>query len=297
MAWIKRNLFFVIGLIVAALLLAAAVVYDLKSLDDNTQKTHALDEIYDTFGNTNKDSIYISLDNKPDNIQAARNQAAEIRVWRNTAENYFTPVTPIPNRRRVTSEAFAAELSRTIFQLQTEAAAAGVELPPKYAFSFDEERSTVRFQPDSLEPLALQLGEVKAISEILFEAHINSLEVDGVQRARVSQDDATGPQADYVSDAAVTNKLAILTPYAVTFRSFSGELAAVLAAFASSPHGFIVKGISVSPVAEAAPAGANGQPQAAPGRLAPAGGRGGLPTMLNEKLLRITLEIEIVKLQ
>lgn len=295
MAWIKRNLFFVIGLAVAVLLLAAAVVYDLQSLNHNTAAKLLLDEVYDNLGklNNGKDNQYLSPDGTIDNIQAAKDQAGEIRAWRDKAETYFKPITAIPNTRRVTSEAFAADLRRTIDLLQREATAAGVELPPKYSFSFEAQHSTVRFAPGSLEPLAEQLGEVKTISEILFAARINSL--DSVQRARVSEDDAAGPQADYVSDAAVTNDLAVLTPCAVTFRSFSGELAMVLAAFASSPHGFIVKGIGVTPAVQAASAAMGGQPPApAPPAMA---GRGGLPTVLNEKLLRVTLEIEIVKLR
>jgi hypothetical protein len=101
------------------------------------------------------------------------------------------------------------------------------------------QRDLVKFSPAAWEPLAAQLGEVKTIAEILFAARVNSL--DGIQRVRVSDDDASGPQADYFDDHSVTNNLAVLTPYQITFRSFSPEIAQVLAGFASSPHGFIVK--------------------------------------------------------
>ena len=107
----------------------------------------------------------------------------------------------------------------------------------------------MKFAPGSLGPLAVQLGEVKAISEILFAAGVNQL--DGIQRVRVSDDDVNGPQTDYLDDIAVTNDLAVLTPYHVTFRAFSPEIAQVLAGFASSPHGFIVKSINVQPAGAA----------------------------------------------
>ena len=89
----------------------------------------------------------------------------------------------------------------------------------------------------------------------------------------------------------VTNNLAVMTPYGVTFRGFSPELAQVLDGFAASPHGFIVKAINVQPasaarhrrVCQAPP----GQPPATP-----VPGRGGLQTVLNEQLLRVTLAIE-----
>ncbi len=128
---------------------------------------------------------------------------------------------------------------------------------------------------------------MKTISEVLFAARVNSL--DGVQRIRVSNDDASGPQADYLNDQSLTNNLAVMTPYAVTFRSFTPEIAEVLAGFASSPHGFIIKGINVQPAGSAAGV-------AAPPLAAAAPGRGGLQTVLNERLLSVTMEVEAVKL-
>jgi hypothetical protein len=309
MAWIKRNLIFVISLAMAVLLLAAAVFYDFTSLGHNSTAKDKLNEIYGSLQRISSNSKYLSSDGKIDNVKAASDQTAEVNAWRKKAGDYFKPIASIPNSPKPTSEAFAAALRRTIDQLQREAVAAGVELPPKYSFSFEAQHSTVKFAAGSLEPLAVQLGEVKTISEILYAARVNSF--DGVQRIRVSDDDTGGPQADYISGAAETNTLAVLTPYAITFRSFSGELATVLDAFKSSPHGFIVKGINISPAAQvaqneppaavpAAPTGAGRDPYARPIPTSPPPpaltGRGGLPTVLNEKLLRVTMDIEIVKL-
>lgn len=287
MAWIKRNLFFVIGIAVALVLLAVAGVYDFKSLAHNSDAKDRLSAIY-----TQIQQLGIAKpspgNDKINNIQAAREQEGQIREWVNRARNYFKPIAPIPNNGRVSNqEAFANALRRTIHTLQQESAGAGVTLPPDYSFSFTAQRILVRFAPGSLQGLAEQLGEVQTLSEILFAARVNS--IDSIQRVRVSDDDTAGPQADYVNDSPVTNNLAIITPYAITFRSFSGDLATVLAGFASSPHGFIVKGVNVSPAMADAAA-----PAAAPPLVA---GRGGLPTVLDEQLLRVTLEIEIVKLQ
>jgi hypothetical protein len=292
MAWIKRNLFFVISLVVALVLLAAAVVYDLQSLAHNSTAKGKLNEIYGSLQQIGGGK-FLWGNAKINNIQTAKEQRAQIQEWINKTTDYFKPITAIPNSPDVSSEAFAAALRRTIDQLQREAGDASVELPPKYGFSFEAQRSTVKFASGSLPQLSVQLGEVKTISEILFAARVNSL--DSVQRARISDDDTAGPQADYINDVSVTNDLAVLTPYAVTFRSFSGELSTVLDGFAASPNGFIVKGISVAPAGQAAQAdaGPNGLP---PVTAPPSAGRGGLPTVLNEKLLRVTLQIEIVKL-
>ena len=87
-----------------------------------------------------------------------------------------------------------------------------------------------------------------------------------------------------------------MTPYQITFRSFSPEIGVVLAGFASSPHGFIVKGINVQLAGAGATVSRNTRlPALAPG-APPAPGRGGLQTILNEQLLRVTLVVEIVKL-
>ena len=289
MGWIKRNLFFVIVMVVALLLLALGIVYDFTSLAHNAAAKTRLDDSYRMLSDFTNQSPSPGND-KINNVTAANTQTRQIDDWIGRTGDYFKPIDPIPNgpRMRLGSEAFAEALRREIDRLQREADAAGVQLPPKYAFSFEAQRSLVKFAPGSLEPLSVQLGEVRTISQILFAAHVNAL--DSVQRVRVSDDDTAGPQADYINNVSVTNDLAVLTPYAVTFRSFSGELASVLAGFAASQQGLIIKGINVSPAAPASSAGALVPPPAVPSLK-----RGGLLTVLDEQLLRVTLEIEIVK--
>jgi hypothetical protein len=299
MAWIKRNLFFVIGGILALGLLGAAGFYNYKGWSQNAAAFDKLNETYNTLRDLTGKKPSPGND-KVDNIKAAKEQEGQVRDWIRQAADCFQPIAPIPNTgtNAVSSEAFAAALRRTIDQLQREADAASVTLPPKYNFSFEAQRSRVNFSSGSLGALAAQFGEVKTIAEILFAARVNSL--DGIQRVRVSDDDANGPQADYFDNHSVTNNLAVLTPYQVAIRSFSPEIAQVLAGFASSPHGFIVKSINVQMAGAAAAmspetAGAMPPPSlAAPPPVAP--GRGGLQTVLNEQLLRVTLVVEVVKL-
>lgn len=307
MGWIKRNLFFVVGSVLAVALLVIAGIYGFSGYNHNAAAFDHLNEIYGKLQefNTQKPS---PGNKKIDNIQAAKEQEKQLQQWVQKTRSYFQPIAPIPEQTNgVTSEMFAAALRITIDQLQKEADAADVELPPQYNFSFEAQRSLMKFAPGSPDLLAVQLGEVRAVAEIFFSARVNAL--DSVQRLRISADDTAGPQSDYIDDQATTNDLAVLVPYAVTFRSFGPELAKVLAAFASSPHGFIVKGINVQPAAAAA--GGYGQPGAGmpggmmpglmrtegmPSGTVPLSANGGLPTVLKEQLLRITLEVEIVKL-
>jgi hypothetical protein len=299
MGWIKRNLFFFIGGVFALLLLGAAGFYDYRSWDHNSTAFEQLNEIYGKLKEFN-DKKPQPGNAKIDNIRAAKEQERQVREWIGQAGGYFKPIAAIPNTPEVTSEEFAADLRRTIDQLQHEAATASVQLPPKYGFSFEAQRSIVKFAPGSLPALSVQLGEVKQISEIMFAARVNSL--DGIQRVRMSDDDAGGPQTDYLGEFSVTNNLAVLTPYAITFRSFSPELALVLSDLAASPYGFVVKAVNV------APAGAGTQSDNSPGMpnregmpilpvppQNPGTDRGGLPTVLQEQLLRVTLEVVIVK--
>lgn len=311
MDWIKRNLFFFAGTVVAMGLLAAAGIYGLGSWQRNETTSNALSEAYKTLQTLNNENPSPGND-KVNNIQAAHKQEQQLREWIQQTKQYFQPILPIPNPTNgvVTSEAFATALRRTVDQLQRDADGTSVMLPPQYNFSFEAERSLVKFTPGGLDSLAQQLGGVKEVCEILFSSKINSL--DGLRRVRVSDDDARGSQSDYLDGAVITNNLAVFTPYEVTFRCFSQDLANVLSGFASSSHGFIVKDINVR-VGEATTAVSSTSPldERRPGnpvsmRTQPAQpayqppsvpvGRGGLQTVLKEQLLSVTMKIVAVKL-
>ena len=310
MAWIKRNLFFVIGAVIALGLLAAAGVYDYTNWQRNKTALDTLNQTYDTLRRLNGQTPSPGND-QINNIENARQQEQQLQGWIEQAGKYFQSIPPVPNTTNgVISDAqFAAARDHTLSQLQAEANDASVTLPPAYGFSFEAERASVKFASGSLPALAQQLGDVKTIAEILYSARVNAL--DGIRRPIVSPDD-TGPQSDFLNSSAVTNGIAVFIPYEVTFRGFSQNLANVLVQLASSPHGFIVKAINVQPAAAMAVAASDqgGPPGAGPYGLPPSypqrpyapatlttlRSSGGLQTMLNEQLLSITLDIEIVKL-
>jgi hypothetical protein len=321
MGWIKRNLFFVVGGVVALLALGGSGFFIWQGWAANSEASEKLNEIYGKLQELAQSPLQPG-NKQVDNTKAARDQEKEILDWMTQARKYFQPIAAIPAATNVSSAAYAEGLRQTIDALQKEADNASVNLPPKYDFSFSAQRSRVVFAAGSLEPLAVQLGEVKTISEILFAARVNNL--DSIQRVRVSEDDTSGLQSDYIEQRPITNELAIITPYVVTFRTFTPELARVISGFASSPNPFIVKSVLVQPASAVGAPGAPGgemapnpygnpygnpnphirygmpnpeqQPQ--PGQPQPgmAPGRGGLQTALKEQLLRITLEVEIVKL-
>jgi hypothetical protein len=188
-----------------------------------------------------------------DNIKTAKEQRDQLRGVVQKSQTFFQRIMPIPDVQKVTDQDFSAALSRTIDKLQRDATNASINLPQNYNFSFAAEKPKVSFIGSGLPPLAVQLGEVKTICDLLFQSKINSL--DNVRRERVSPDDATGPQSDYLAEKSVTNEMGVLTPYELTFRCFSAELASVLSGFAASPNAMIVKSINVelAPAIQEAP--------------------------------------------
>jgi hypothetical protein len=341
MAWIKRNLFFVIVSVVAVGLMGVTGWYLYSKWTLNNSILDQLNEQYTQLKalNDQKPNPGEAGEGKVDNVKAAKDQEVDLRKFIGRTGDYMRRIPRIPNLPKISDQDFSSALSLTIDQMQHAASNASVTMPAsQYKFSYQAEASRVIFAAGSLDPLAVQLGEVKVICDVLLDAKVNSL--DGIRRERVSPDDASGPETDYLDQKSVTNTQAVLTPYEVTFRGFSAELAAVLAGYASSPYGLVVKTINVEPApataTEETPAPAmpnmpvpynpNGQiiprprpltpdqefeqrygirrnrtpppppvltPPLAPG---PAPKKGGLPTVLDEKQLKITLFIEVVKL-
>ncbi|MGD0261376.1 MAG: hypothetical protein ABSD29_16300 [Verrucomicrobiota bacterium] len=343
MDWIKRNLYFLIGSLVALALMGLAGGYLYSKWQLNNDILGKLDAQYAKLKRLNAQNPHPGS-GKVDNIKAAKEQQQELRDYVQKARQYFQRCPPIPvpesGTSKLTSQEFSSALSLTLDQMQHEAVKASVAVPKdsssqNYSFSFAAQRERLAYATGSLEPLSVQLGEVKSICTVLFEAKINAL--DSLRRERVSEDDLKGPQTDYLPDKSVTNDLAVLSPYELTFRCFSPELAAVLAGFASSPYGLVVKTINVvlapavaaseqaaAPVPPPAPRyvaplppprGAAdafadrygrgpGAPRPAPQPtytqpLAPApapASRSGPPLALDEKQLQVTLMLNVVKL-
>ena len=333
MSWIKRNLYFLLGSLVAVVLLGLAVWYGMgKSLADGRAMAE-LNQAYEELQRLNSLSPHPGAGDV-DNIDLGKKQQEQLRAHLVKARELFVPIPAIPDNTNVTAVEFTAQLRRTIDQMQRDAAQSGVTLPPRYGFTFEAIRPKVTFAPASLQALAVQLGEIKSICDVLFRAKITSL--DNLRREKVAaEDDPMMAAADYLTESSVTNDLAVLTPYDVTFRCFSADFASVLSGLANSSHGFIVKFVNIEPGAPTTPGGFEtmetptytpsytppvptypqpgrpmmieeggppryppthyAQPQAYPPTMAVAG-RPGPQILINEKVFRVTMRIEVVKL-
>lgn len=246
MDWIKRNLIFVIGAVVAVALLGVAGFYSFSGWKHNADELEKVTTGYEELKRLNTLNPHPG-GGKVDNIKLAREQQKELEEFIGKVARHFSRIAAIPDSTNVSGRGFSSALQQTIDQLQREATNNSVILPPKYKFSFEAHLGRVQFASGSLAPLSVQLGEVKTIANILNLAKINSL--DGIRRERVSADDNSGPPTDYLDIKSTTNELAVITPYEITFHCFTPELASVLSGLAASPHGLLVKSINVEPAA------------------------------------------------
>jgi len=250
MSWIKRNLYFVIGSVVALVLMGLAGWFLYSKWTLNNEILANLNADYEKLKSLNSQKPHPGA-GQINNIKLAQEERDQVRQFINKTHAYFHPIPHIPDLPKVTDHDFSVALSRAIEQLQHDATNASVALPANYSFSFEAQKSRINFAANSLDRLSVQLGEVKTICDSLFQAKINSL--DNLRRERVSPDDSAGPQTDYLTEKSITNELAVMTPYEMTFRCFSSELASVLSSFAASPAALLVKTINVE-LAPAPPA-------------------------------------------
>ncbi len=330
MDWIKRNLLFVIGSVVALVLMGLAGFYLWTGLAKNEEALTKLNESYAKLGELNKQRPHPG-DDKTDNVKAAKEQEAAVRGFISRTSKVLQQVPAIPGSTNVDSAALAAALRQTVDQMRKDASARGVQIVTNYHFSFTAVKDRIMFDRAGVAPLATQLGEVKAICDVLFAARVNA--IDSIRREKVSVHDTEAQlTTDYLDHATITNEIALLSPYEISFRGFSPEIAAVLAGFANASYGFVVRAVNVEQSSGAGAALATGYGEIAPvaapynpnpygNRYGPGGGRrgfaeeggftppapvapapgtapvgrGGLQTLLDEKQLKVTMLVEVVK--
>jgi len=326
MAWIKRNLYFAIGSVIALALMIFGAFILWTQISQESELAGKIKAQYAELTRLNNLNPHPG-DEKIDNIKAARDQQADMRAYIAKLRPFYQPIPSIPeSTNKISNADFAAQLRNTVALLRRNATNQSVVPPPDYYFTFESQRKIMLFNTASLPLLAVQLGEIKAICDILFDAKINSLV--SMRRESVSSDDSN--PSDYLPGKTVSTPLADLSPYEVTFQCFSTELSQVLSSLASSPNGFIVKTVNIEPASavedmtgnqagpgmqpnqpaqpfqpmpnpiprrrfEGGPGGFNPPPNpAAPPAVTP--GRVN-QAFLNERPFRVTLRLVIVKLK
>lgn len=313
MGWVKKNLGFVIGLAVAVVLLGAGVWYSLGTMGDSNAadgdlqaKKQQLDELV-------KREVF------PDqsNIQLARDEEQRVNAFIQDARKKFA-IRQLPEN--LDNASFKSLLESKIAELAREAERAGVKLPDKYNFTFEEQRKQLQLPERTLVPLTSHLENLSAICRVLFDAKVHS--VVTLKRSAVGTNEMGGT-GDLLTKKVSTNSTlgAVVYPYEVVFQGFSQELAKVFTGLVNSPESFVVKTLNVergtldsatpaTPVAAPMPgfpAGMDpmlarryglygrGNPQAPVAPPPPTATRPG-EVVLDEKPLRVTIGLEVVSL-
>ncbi|MDX1952140.1 MAG: Amuc_1100 family pilus-like protein [Verrucomicrobiota bacterium] len=312
MVWLKRNLGLVITGVVALGLLGFAGYFLYGKIKEDEIVTGELDAQTASFQELLNRPIHPGTD-RVNNVELASEEHKKLEKFRDELRKHLEgPEIPT----NITQKEFRALLDRSVTEMRREAELMGISLPePDYWFTFGAQKTAVEFK--ELQGLAAQLGDIRTIMRILYDAKIHAL--IKLRRVPVAPEDVGG---EFITERkAVTNNYAIVTPYEVTFQGFSSELARVMEGFCNSKQCFIVKNVGVdkAPAPPSAPSAAiaamlnpqaNRYGPAFPNRyggpqptvMPPPGGNRqptgrGLQTFLDENKLRFTLQFDSVRLR
>ena len=237
MAWFKRNLLFVVGLLVAFVLLGIGVWYFMAqksaadevavSLQDSASKLDAL------------------VQRKPypnaDNIKLAKADQLRVAAFKtNILQKFVGTGTP----EKIDTARFKGLLEDTIARLERAADRSGVKLPStNYSFTFQDVRGKMQLQESKLGVLASQLVDIDNICRELFDAKIHQL--ISIKRPNMLTNETIG--SEYLTKKPSPNAAAGMTayPYEVVFQSLSTELGMALSGVANSPHMIVVKWVNI----------------------------------------------------
>ena len=294
MSWIKRNLSLVISGVIALGLFGLGGWYLYSAIDKNKSVDNEIS------GAKAEIDRLLNAPVTPNdaNLKLAKQEAAKIAAFIADAKKQFPPTPPPPVA--LNNQSFKELLQTTVDGLHKQASSVGIKLEPTYYFTFDQHRLPVMFPPETLRPMADQLNEVERLASILFKSRINRLV--GMRRAAVPGESTTPPAGGAAGGNTAGDYLNVqprgnaetgmaLWPYEVTFDCFTAELGAVIEALGRGENGFILK----APVVDVLP----DPSQRATPTNAPPGGRlpppPPLTTVINERLLRVTLRLEVIK--
>jgi hypothetical protein len=239
MAWIKRNLFFVLS-VVAGLILTG---YCGWLFAGDLRANAAVDKDFqENVARYNQLLLKANPYPSADNIARAKADQNQVKDFEAEVRKACSASPPPP---KVDEKGFSAYLEDTIFELKVKATNAAVSLPDDMAFGFTDWRSKLSYPLGNLQPWMQQLMEIRFLCEVLFDAKINS--VATFRRVSVSTNDVFLTTTDTFPASMVTNAMETITPYKIEFRCFTRELAGVIRGLAQSSNCFVVKCIVVKP--------------------------------------------------
>jgi hypothetical protein len=239
MSWLKRNLFLVVGSLIALGLLGVAGYYLYAQYQREAAISTQLAEASAQFEQLNQRKPTIIGDIGRSNIAAAKVEQKRLRELLDHQRELFSPVTSLTN---IDSAEFKSLLETTIDGLQKLAERQGVRTPDRYSYTFKPQRESLVFDAKDLLPWTYQVLEIKALCQAVFEARVHSLA--SIRRDRATKKDIG---SDILNRHPVTNTVAsaVISTYEVVFHGFSPELAEVLDNLRRATNTFLVKNVNI----------------------------------------------------
>jgi hypothetical protein len=317
MDWIKRNLYFVVWGAVSIVLLGLAGWFLFANMGESSNVDASLTQIIDERKTLWESNPHPVGEGDVSNFAEAKKDQGRLQKFLTEIK---AVIPPMPPRVRVDEPTFRNILDQTIFSMQTAAALGKVSIPEKYGFTFGPIRGKFNFNTNSLEPLLLQLGDIRVLVQALISARVNGIE--SLRRPAIAEEDSAGG-ADYLGATPTTNQFTVIMPYEISFRAFSSELESVINGIMNATNCIVVKSVTVVPSqvsllaeGEAAPPSVfpgvrsgpqgpqgmdryrpSGRPQPAETAAPTPGANPSQPTtVLNERPLHVTMLVDIVRL-
>src|SRR5712672_3414929 len=110
MAWIKRNLYFLIGGVVALALMGLAGWYLYSNYELNNQMLDKLNEQYAILKTLNEQNPHPGIPPKTDNISLAKEQQQQLREAVQKTRKYFQKIPALPDTPKVNSLDYSTAL-------------------------------------------------------------------------------------------------------------------------------------------------------------------------------------------
>ena len=301
MLWLKRNLAVVIAISVVVVLTGLGGVYTWTKKGLNDELSGKLEAQKAELERL----LRYGITPKTENVQRMETDLKEAQKYSEQCRKLFAP-TAVPT---LNNQSYRSMLETRVGELRRAATNAGVDVPPNYSFSFEPEIKPIMFDAVSLKHLPQQLVEVSDICQALFTSRVHRL--GGLKRVGVCQYDLGA--VDVFADLTVVSNKAtglLVWPYEISFDCFSGDLAAVMEALSRIPRMLVAKTLRVEavgagpmglPLEMMAPPPGGGSP---PGPVRP-GVKGapprpkvlipGLVTVLDDRMLRVEMQLHVVK--
>lgn len=271
MPWIKKNLMLVLGGLIGFILLGGSGFFLFSEASREGGVNAQLEEKRGEWERLNNLNPY--PDDK--NIKFVKEEATRVGKLATSLRDSIRPV-----EATSVTDTFSLKLliETTISNLRKEADEAGVALPDRYAFTFQKLREMPQFDSNGIPKLAEQVSEVAILCRVLFDAKVHSL--DTLRRAPVLREEGGAP--DYLTKRGATNQWVVRTPYDLSFKAFSSELAEVIRGFAALDSCISIKTINIEPTTLPPSGGPTGIPMPVPGVMPPGGIQG--PGMMDPAL-------------